>query len=505
MNRPSYRILHVEDSPDDAELVRLALAAAPFSFSIARVDTEPEYAAQLESGTPDVILCDYNMPLFTAERALGVMLERGLDIPFIVVSNHLGENEAVIAMQQGASDYLSKGSLQRLSKAIEAAIDRARARREKAQAQRALSRSESTMRAILNSLMQRIALLGRDGTIVAVNKPWEDFGAQRRQIHVGSARAGDDYLALLEAIPCDDPLPRDLARGIRQVLGGEAASFSTEYELALAGAPRWFVMRVFPLEGGEGVIVSHRDITDRMIAHIALDDAHKQLQGLSKRILAVQEEERRSLSRELHDDVGQSLAALKIGLHRLARELGPEHAEVASECQGIADAVLEKLRRVAQDLRPPQLDQLGLVEALTWLVERQRTATGSRIVVDCDSLAARPAPALESACFRIAQEAMNNAIRHASAKEIRVRLESGDALLKLTVRDDGVGFDREGARRQAARSGSMGLISMEERASLAGGRLRVRSVAGGGTAVTAIFPLGEPEAAPVAGRATAAC
>ena len=108
-----YSILHVEDSADDAELVRLALQSAPFTFSARRVETEPGYLSALEAQLPDVILCDYNMPRFTAERALEIMRERGLDVPFIVVSSHIGESEAVVAMQQGASDYLSKARLQR--------------------------------------------------------------------------------------------------------------------------------------------------------------------------------------------------------------------------------------------------------------------------------------------------------------------------------------------------------------------------------------------------------
>ena len=490
MSRPHYRILHVDDSADDAELVRLALEGAPFACSVSRVETEADYVAGLAGEPPDVILCDYNMPLFTAERALAIMNERGLDVPFIVVSNHIGETQAILAMQQGASDYLSKGRLQRLAKAIDAAVDRARSRREKAQAQQALARSEATLRGILDSLPQRIALLDPDGAIVAVNKTWQEFDETRRHVNLGDAARGTNYLGLLERIPCNHGLPAQMLAGIRQVMAGEVPSFSMEYELPVGSGLRWYLMRAFPLEGGQGVIVSHRDITDRMISHIALDDANKRLQALSKRILAVQEEERRAISRELHDDIGQSLAALKIGLHRLSRDAAPGQAEIASECLGIADSVIGKVRRVSHDLRPPQLDQLGLVEALGWLVDRQHAATGARIDLECAGLeAARPSAALESACFRIAQEAMTNAVRHAKAGEIRMKIESDGTLLKLTVRDDGVGFDQESARGTAAKSGSMGLISMEERASLAGGRLRVRSVPGAGTAVTATFPL----------------
>jgi signal transduction histidine kinase len=227
-----------------------------------------------------------------------------------------------------------------------------------------------------------------------------------------------------------------------------------------------------------------------MMSRIAIENAHRQLQELSKRVLQVQEEERRTISSELHDDIGQSLGALKIGLHRMARDPGADHAGLLGECLATADAVLEKLRNVAHELRPPQLDQLGLGAALEWLAERQRRTTGLAIECRASGLERRRAPAaVESACYRIAQESMNNAARHANASTIRIAVECDGQLLKLCLQDDGVGFDAEAARSLAAKGASVGLIGMEERARLAGGRVKVRTVQGAGTTVTAIFPL----------------
>src|SRR5688572_32033191 len=131
----SASILHVEDSPDDAELLRLALGRGEVSFDIKRVDAEPAYQAALTAAVPDVILCDYDMPRFSAERALEIMREKGLEVPFIVVSNHIGESAALVAMQHGADDYLSKRDLGRLPKAIALAMERARYRGERASVQ----------------------------------------------------------------------------------------------------------------------------------------------------------------------------------------------------------------------------------------------------------------------------------------------------------------------------------------------------------------------------------
>jgi signal transduction histidine kinase len=262
-----------------------------------------------------------------------------------------------------------------------------------------------------------------------------------------------------------------------------------EHQEAARGTPHWYVMRVGPFEGlPHGVVVSHTEVSDRMMARFALEAANKRLEGLSKRVIAVQEEERRAISVGLHEDIGQSLSALKIGLHRLTQEKGEAAQKLLTECLATADATLDRLRLMALELRPPQLDQLGLEDALGWLAARQRDATGVAIECRCSiAQERRPSAALESACYRIAQEALNNAARHARAKSIRVGVDSDGRLLKLTISDDGVGFD-PGAGHPGA-TGGTGLISMEERARLAGGRLKVRSVAGGGTTLSAIFPL----------------
>jgi len=498
-----YRILHVEDSADDSELIRIALGGSSFGYSYRRVEDERGYLAELEAAVPDVILCDYDLPEFSAEKALAIMRDRGLDVPFIIVSHHIGESHAVVAMQQGASDYLSKGNLDRLCKAIESAVDRRNARIEKALAQEGLRASEAMRRSILNSLSSHIALIDGDGVILAVNKGWEEAIAPGTRGTMVRGAAGDNYLGLLEAGARGEQSDAAILRdGVRSVAARERRFFSHKYQAATGNSVRWYRVRAFPLEGGErGAVVSHRDITDRMMTHIAVDRAHRRLQVLSSRVLNVQEEERRRISRDLHDDIGQSLAALKIGLHRLAQTpLVEAQAQTVQECLGVANSTLEKLRDLALELRPPQLDQLGLADALAWLAERQRNASGLDIRCSVSGFDEdrRPPLALECACYRIVQEALNNATRHARAKSILVSVERDGSLLKLAVRDDGAGFDEEAARQRALRGGSLGLMSMEERAELAGGRFKLRTAPGAGTVVSVLFALPEEPVAVVA-------
>ncbi len=255
----------------------------------------------------------------------------------------------------------------------------------------------------------------------------------------------------------------------------------------------------FPLEiafshldiGGRSTFAGFmRDISARKKAHAQVEDANRRLRVLSKRVLAIQEEERRSISRELHDDVGQSLLALKIGLHRLEGHVGEGHSVLLSQCIGVTESVQDKLRELSVDLLPPHLEQLGLQDALLWLVNRQRSLTGLAIYFRSGGIErSRASLEVESACYRICQEALSNATRHSKAQVIGVELDQKDGALELVIHDNGVGFDEASQREVALASGSLGLIGMEERARLAGGELRLGTRPGIGTRVSARFPL----------------
>jgi signal transduction histidine kinase len=231
-----------------------------------------------------------------------------------------------------------------------------------------------------------------------------------------------------------------------------------------------------------------QDNAQRRKAQSALEFVNRRLKVLSNRMLDIQEEERRRISRELHDDVGQSLLALNIGLHRLQGPVQGEGARILEQCIGVAESIHGKVRELSVELRPPHLEQLGLADALRWLANRQSEITGVGIRVRCSGPRALGlAPEIETACYRICQEALNNATRHARAQAITVELAADAARLTLAIRDDGVGFDRNAKRELAA--GGMGLITMEERAELAGGRFEIATEVDAGTCVKVVFPL----------------
>jgi signal transduction histidine kinase len=485
--RVTRRILVVEDSPDDVELIGFALRKAPFGFSVERVETAQELNARLDAFTPDVVLCDYHLPRFSMREALRIVREeRGLDIPFIVVSRLIGEDAAVEAMQAGANDYLLKGRLGRLPAAIEAALERTAARREKEKADAALKRGSLLMRSLLNSLAMRIAVLDRDGAVLMVNGAW--IRSHVDQAMSSESTTGGNYLHDLRDGEHEAGGPAAQIRaGIEAVIERREPRFALEYQIAQRSAARWEMIRAEPLEDSEhGAVVSIEDITPRMLTHLALYDANERLQLLSRRVLSVQEEERRAIALELHDDIGQSLAALKIALHNVA---AAGEAPGLANCLTIADGTLDKLRSLSYALRPPQLDEFGLEGALRSLAHMQAKATGVAIECRFDGLDRRPNAAVEGACYRIAQEALNNATRHGKANQVVIDVKMQERLVRIAIRDDGQGFDEEEARARAVRNGSLGLIGMAERAQLAGGWLKIRTVKGAGTTLTATFPM----------------
>ncbi len=160
-----------------------------------------------------------------------------------------------------------------------------------------------------------------------------------------------------------------------------------------------------------------------------------------------------------------------------------------NETLAVVGRVLEQVHDISLDLRPSILDDLGLEPALRWYTERQAALVGLKVEFHADPLEQRLDPVIETECFRVAQEALTNVVRHAQAKTVTVELRKEAGQLHLRVRDDGIGFEVAAVREKAVRGASLGLLSMEERAVLAGGGLEFNSVPGRGTEVHAWFPL----------------
>lgn len=232
-----------------------------------------------------------------------------------------------------------------------------------------------------------------------------------------------------------------------------------------------------------------RDVLEQRVTERTseLAQANERLQALSRRLLEVQESERRSIARELHDEIGQLLTALTLNLQACLTLPGararPASAPLEESIE-VVERVLQRVRDLSLDLHPPLLDTLGLAAAVRWHIQRAAERAGLIATVATDDLDHGLDSGIATACFRVVQEACTNIIRHAQAMTIGVELRQDVGGLELSIRDDGIGFDVAAARYRP----SLGLLSMEERVTLAGGWLFIESSPGGGTLVRARFP-----------------
>lgn len=253
-------------------------------------------------------------------------------------------------------------------------------------------------------------------------------------------------------------------------------------------ATPWAVQLISALAMGTGLFLLLRRMRPGRDDELAarLRRQQQELQALTGRLIDAQESERRTISRELHDDIGQAITAIKMCASSIPNEDEAGRAEVIAEIVGITDQTIAKLRDISMLLRPPQLDALGLEAALRWQSERLFRSGQPALDMHLQALPQRPAPEVELACFRIAQEALTNVLRHADATQVTLTLApQGDHGLLLTILDDGRGFDGE-------RMEGLGLITMRERAQHIGGQLDVESVPGDGTCLRVRLPLKGP-------------
>jgi PAS domain S-box-containing protein len=243
-----------------------------------------------------------------------------------------------------------------------------------------------------------------------------------------------------------------------------------------------------------------RELIERAthLAGIAIErtQVEEQLRALSARVESVREEERTGIAREIHDELGQSLTALKMDLAWVCRrlssasEVSPESlVQKLSAMSDMTDEIIGQVRRISADLRPGVLDDLGLLAAIEWQAQEFEKRTGTACVVESDMEDAHLARDLSTAVFRIFQEALTNVARHAEATRVDVRLCRKDGKARLEVTDDGIGISPESQRSP----GSLGLLGIRERARRLGGTATIVSAASGGTVVSLEVPMGSGE------------
>jgi two-component system, NarL family, sensor histidine kinase UhpB len=484
------RILLVEDSPEDALLVRAVLERSGVIAECKRVDTIPALRKALQTEHWDIILADYQLPTLTGIDALEMSQAMGIDAPFIIVSGMIGEERAAAAMKAGADDYVLKENLARLAPAVERAFREADIRRHEKRAQAELARREAQL-----NEAQALAHIGSWDWEIAVNRvSWSD--ELYRIFKLDPQQFNGTYEGFLQFVHPDDRAEtgRRVARALE-----EHKAYSVEHRIVRPDN----CIRVLHTRGrivrdaaGRPMRMhgTSQDVTELKEAERAAREAGVRLKALSRRLLALQETERRNVARELHDEFGQALTAVKMNLSAIKRSSNPDTREKrVDDSIQLVERLVQSVRTLSLNLRPPLLDDFGLQSALKWYVGEQAKRSGIDIRFVAPSSVPRTEPAVETTCFRVAQEAITNVLRHAKATTATVELRLEPDALVLLVRDNGIGLDPTAVQAQAHAGHSLGWAGMQERVSLVGGQFECQSAPGKGTELRVRLPLPAPQ------------
>lgn len=434
-------------------------------------DTESEPDWQFVNGAHHVRNW-MGVPLVTSGKVIGLYSVDKID-PHFFQAEHARLAETLAAR---AASAIQNAQLFEQSQRYVAELEERIAERKRAEV--ALRESEERYRELFENAKDAIYVHDREGFYIRVNRAAEELSGYSREEIVGhkfTEFIAAEHLKHVRESFCTKLGQRD----------------ETSYEVdVLAKDGRRVPVEVSSraiYENGVlvGVQGTARDITDRKSAQDAL-------QMFSRQLIEAQEDERRRISRELHDQIGQILTAVKMNLHAVQQfcKTSDAGAYVKDNIEAV-DEALRLVRDLSIDLRPPVLDDLGLVSALRWYVDRysRRTGLDVEIIIELRDHNQRFSRELETACFRIAQEALTNIARHARANRPVVQLAIEDEELVLKVRDDGVGFDTESLRKRASHFVTLGLVGMQERAHAAGGTIDINSAVSRGTEIRFSVPL----------------
>ena len=223
-----------------------------------------------------------------------------------------------------------------------------------------------------------------------------------------------------------------------------------------------------------------------------LAESERRFRIISKGVLRVQEAERGRIARDLHDGVGQALTALKIELELLENQAASTGSSIEARLthlKGLVNRTLQDVKALSHALRPPMLDDLGLVPTLHWLVRTFQRRNAVQVHLTCNPIEERLDPDLETLVYRVAQEALTNVAKHADSPDVTLTLECSATRLRLLIEDHGRGFDVDAALRGNASDRGFGLRAMRDRVQLFGGHFQVTSAPGRGTTIQIEVPL----------------
>ena len=602
-------LLMLEDNELDADLIKRFLERSGMGFTALLATGKKEFITAITEKTFDVVLADNSLPQFNSIEALRILQEKGLDIPFILVTGTVSEEFAAEIIRLGADDYILKNNLTRLPSAINRAIELHRMQQEKKQAEEEIKASNERFNLIskatndalwewdmhtnkiwwseshytmfgydpgktvpgmeewlqkihpddrhqLTGILERIkkrelynwenefrflkadnsygtilqrgfVLTDKDGCPIRLMGSFLDITA-RKQAEEALQRSESKYKLLFEQNPM--PMWMVALPGLQIVDVNESAiehyGYSRKEFLGMTSvdlrpeeekekfisyhAPKttgtrfagiWRHMKkngtVINVDiiahdivyNGQPVrLVLSNDITNKLEAEERLKQSHEEMRLLASRLQDIREEERASMAREIHDELGQQLTGLKMDVSWLSKKLVPREDPIDTKLKSITELLNEtivKVRKLATELRPSILDDVGLTEAMEWQSSEFEKRSGIKVMFSSSGDAITVPVNISIGLFRIYQESLTNVARHAEASEVVSSLVLQDHKLALSITDNGKGFDPASIGHKK----TLGLLGMKERTVMMGGSYTIKSHPGEGTTVSINVPV----------------
>ena len=483
------RLLLVDDSEEGAGQLRARFSETGQEPQCLRAASLAELRTALQGQAWDALLCKHRLPGLTFQAALKLMQEMGFDLPFIVIANGGDDKTAARAMRAGAHDCFARDHLERLVPAVEREVRDARHRADHRAALEMLKESEARFRALASNLPGMVFQLQREpgGTLrfAYISEGCHKlFGLKPHELLASPRR-------FIEAIDAPD------REALEAALLDSAALFTTlnwEGRMKSRGQAKWINLRSTPhrLEAGgvewQGIAT---DITRSKEIEAALRQSREQMAELSFHLESVREEERERIARDIHDELGSILVALKIEAALLSGKLPAADTPLSTglrdktrAIEDLIDRAMSTTGRVARELRPGILKEFGLPAAIESQAEDFSQRTGISCRVHCDDEGIEPDEKTSLALFRVLQEALTNVAKHAHASLVVVRLRRERGKITLEIRDNGRGI----SEADLSKPRSFGLRGIRERVHSLNGEFSIGTAEQGGSHLSLRVP-----------------
>ncbi|MBT9505126.1 response regulator [Rhodoferax sp.] len=464
-------ILIVDDVPANIKLMRSVLTLADYEVLIAT--DGPSAIEMTVAESPDLILLDITMPVMDGYAVCQRLkaIETTRNIPVIFVTARSDPSAEAEGFASGAADFITKPI------SVPTVLARVKAHLALRSRQQHL---EGMFRDVIEFAPDAFILIDSQGAIVRINAQTEDLFGYRRDELIG--------------LPVETLMPKRL----RSIHAQHRQDYmARQHRMLTAGVPclrkdgTEFIgeISLSPLETDHGNLLMAvvRDVTARQQAAQELADSRQHLRALAAQNEAAREGERKHIAREVHDELGQVLTALRMDISLLGLRFGaldPALAAKVLSMKGLADRAIEGVRNVARNLRPSALD-MGFLAAIEWLCAEFSERTGVPCLINTTEHGVELDEARAVVVFRIVQESLTNIARYANASQVNVHIARSSDALCVEVADNGQGFHVP----EVTGKKSFGLLGMRERALALGGRLDIRSAPGQGTLVNLSIPL----------------